>query len=492
MIRRISGVTAVIVALVAAVLVGRTLRWQSRQIAVESVELAAVDRDRVIERFSQSLRFRTVSVEEGEEWDPAPFLAFHGFVEEKFPRVHAHLKKETVGDYSLLYTWQGSRSDAAPILLMSHIDVVPVVPGTEDMWEHPPFAGHVADGYVWGRGALDDKFGVMGILEAVEWLLAQEFPPQRTVYLFFGHDEEIGGPQGAQQAVELLRLRGIELEYVLDEGGAILEGVVPGTDALVAAVGIAEKGSITVELTARSPGGHSSSPPSHTAIGELATAIHRLEREQMQADLKGPSLAFFEYAGPEMSFPYRLVFANLWLFGGIVESLLVREPGGSAMVRTTTAATVISGGVKSNVLPTDARALVNFRILPGDTAQEVLAHVRRVVDNPGIEVRAVPDWREASEVSPTDSLPFLQLQRTIREVFPHTVVAPYLTLGGTDSRYFSSLTRNVYKFAPIVGDRGDLTRMHGTNERLGVENYVQAVQFFVQLIRNTAAQLTPQ
>lgn len=468
------------------IVLGRVLMLQSRQVAVEPAPLAEVDKNAVIERLSQSLRFPTVSVEDESQWDPAPFLEFHRFLAEKFPLVHARLKKETVGDYSLLYTWEGRHPEQKPILLLSHFDVVPVVPGTEKLWEHPPFEGRIADGFVWGRGAIDDKLGVLGILEATELLLGQGFQPERTIYLSFGHDEELGGPLGAQQAAALLQSRGVELEYVLDEGGAILKDVVPGIDGMVAAVGIAEKGSVTVELTARSPGGHSSSPPQHTTIGEIATAIHRLEQNQMPNELGGAALAFFEYAGPEMSLSYRTVFANLWLFGGIVESQLAAAPATSATVRTTTAATVISGGVKSNVLPTDARALVNFRILPGDTSEKVVAHVKAVIDNPGIEVRALPDSREASEVSPTDTTAFLQLQRTIRQVFPGTVVAPYLTLGGTDSRYFVALTPNIYKFAPIIGERSDLTRMHGTNERMGVDNYVQTVQFFIQLIRNTA------
>jgi carboxypeptidase PM20D1 len=460
---------------------------RSRQLAVEPVELAAIDKDGVVERFSQSLRFRTVSVEDEAAWDPAPFLEFNRFVAEKFPLVHARLKRETVSDYSLLYTWEGRSTAGKPILLMSHIDVVPVVPGTEKLWEQPPYSGNIADGYVWGRGSLDDKLGVMGLLEAVEWLLARNFQPERTIYLAFGHDEELGGPHGAQRTAALLQSRGVTLEFVLDEGGAIIKEVVPGIDDLVAAVGIAEKGSVTVELTARSPGGHSSSPPMHTTIGQIATAIHKLEQNQMPNELRTATLAFFEYTGPEMSLFYKTIFANLWLFGGIVEASLASGPATAATVRTTTAATVIGGGVKSNVLPTDARALVNFRILPGNTAEQVVAHVKTVIDNPDIEVRVLPDSREASEVSPTDSQAFVQLQKTIRQVFPGTVVAPYLTLGGTDSRYFVGLTPNIYKFAPIIGVRSDLTRMHGTNERLGIENYVQTVQFFVQLIRNTAA-----
>lgn len=487
--KRVLIIAGVALLLLIAVVVGRALTMQSRQVAVEPVELARIDADAVIERFSGSLRFETVSVEEGDEWQAEPFREFLRYVAEKFPLVHSALTKELVGDYSLLYTWEGRDAQRPPFLLLSHYDVVPVVPGTENLWIHPPYGGVVADGFVWGRGSLDDKFGVMSILEAVELLLRQGFQPETTIYLSFGHDEEVGGPDGAQRVAALLESRGVELDFVLDEGGAIIKGMMPGIEAMAAAVGIAEKGSVTVELIARSAGGHSSSPPPHTAIGTLASAIDKIERNQMPKELRGAALRFFEYAGPEMPLSYRLAFANLWLVQPLVENQLEKlSPATNAMMRTTTAVTVISGGVKSNVLPTDARALVNFRILPGDSSEKVVEHVEQVIDDPSIEVKALPGSREPSGISPVDTPAFEVLQRTIRQVFPNTIVTPYLTPGGTDSRYFVNLTPNIYKFAPIVAGADDLTRVHGLNERMSIENYVQTVQFFVQLIRNAQSQ----
>lgn len=486
--RRVLTIAAIALVLLLAVVVGRALTMRSRQVPVEPVELAQVDTDAVIERFSGALRFETISVEEGEEWDDEPFRQFLGYIAEKYPLVHSSLTKELVNDYTLLYTWKGRDAQRKPVLLLSHYDVVPIVPGTEDLWLQPPFGGVVADGFVWGRGSLDDKFGVLAILEAVELLLRQGFQPEVTMYLSFGHDEELGGPQGAQGVAALLEERGVKLDFVLDEGGAVIGGLIPGIKGRVAAVGIAEKGSVTVELVTRAAGGHSSSPPPHTAIGVLAGAIHKIESNQMPKELRGAALQFFEYAGPEMPLSYRLAFANLWLVQPLLVSQLDKVSAATnATLRTTTAVTVISGGVKSNVLPTDARALVNFRILPGDSSAMVVEHVRRVIDDPAIEVNALPDSREPSEVSPVDTPAFEALQRTIRQVFADTIVAPYLTVGGTDSRYFVALTPNIYKFAPIVADPTDLTRMHGLNERMRVTNYVQAVQFFVQLIRNAQA-----
>lgn len=483
--RAIIFVGVALLALV-ALLVGRAATMRSRQIEVAPVELAKIDTDAVIGRLSGALRFPTVSVEEEGTWNVEAFVGFRNYVAEKFPLVHSRLKLELVGGHTLLYTWEGKQPQRKPVLLMSHYDVVPVVPGTENLWTQPPFEGRVVDGFVWGRGALDDKFGVMGLLEATEALLAEGFQPQPTIYLSFGHDEELGGPEGAQKVAALLESRGVKLDYVLDEGGAIVSGTVPGVQGKVAVVGIAEKGSVTVELMAHADGGHSSSPPPHTAIGTLATAIYKLEREQMPKELRGAARHFFEYVGPEMPLHYRIAVGNMWLFQGMLENVMEKvSPATNATLRTTTAVTVVSGGVKSNVLPTDARALVNFRILPGDTAADVVAHVKKVVDDPKVDVRELPDSREPSEVSPIDNEAFALLQKTIRQVFPGTLVSPYLTVGGTDSRYFINLTPNIYKFTPIVADPSDLTRMHGLNERMAVANYVQVVQFFVQLIRNS-------
>jgi carboxypeptidase PM20D1 len=275
--KRLLTIAAVGLLLLFAILLGRAVTMRSRQIQVAPAELAVVDTDAAVRRLSASLRFPTISVEEG-AWDFEPFVAFQRYVTDSFPLVHSRLKREIVGGHTLLYTWEGSNPERKPILLLSHYDVVPVVPGTEQLWTHPPFEGRVADGYVWGRGALDDKFGVMALLEAAEMLLAAGFRPQATMYLSFGHDEEIGGPEGAMRVAALLEERGVKLEYVLDEGGAIVKGTVPGIEGKVAVVGIAEKGSVTVELIARAAGGHSSSPPPHTAIGTLSTAIHELER----------------------------------------------------------------------------------------------------------------------------------------------------------------------------------------------------------------------
>jgi carboxypeptidase PM20D1 len=486
MMRRLLALTAVALVALLAVLLVRTLRFTSQQIQVQPAPPVALDRQALAMRLAQGLQFQTVSHQDPAQLDREQFLAFHRYLAAQFPLVHSHLKAETVNDYSLLYTWDGSEPDRKPILLLAHMDVVPVEPGTEGKWSYPPFAGRIAEGYVWGRGALDDKCSVFATLEAVETLLRAGFRPRVPVLLAFGHDEEIGGERGAQQIVALLQARGVQPEFVLDEGGVIIQGMVPGMSAPVAVIGIAEKGSVSIELLVHAAGGHSSSPPPHTAVGIVSAAVEHVENNQMPVELRGATLRFFESVGPEMPFPLRMALANLWLFGGVVKHQLTATPATNATVRTTTAATMIDGGIKENVLPTMARAVVNFRILPGDTVGGVAEHVRRVVNDSQVEIQPLPGAREPTPESPVETPSFAVLARTIREVFPNTVVAPYLTVGGTDARSYAPLTKAIYRFTPINADASDLVRVHGTNERLSVENFEHAVQFFVQLLKNSA------
>ncbi len=370
---------------------------------------------------------------------------------------------------------------------MGHMDVVPVEPGTEGQWTQPPFEGRNADGYVWGRGALDDKASVVGLLEAVEQLLREGYQPRRTIYLAFGHDEEQGGPAGAPAIAALLGTRHVELEYVLDEGGAITDGILRGMSRPVAVLGTAEKGFVSVELTVAGTGGHSSAPPPQTAIGILSAAVGRLEAQQMPAQLKGVTEQMFAYVGPEMNFLPRVLLANMWLTRPLVVRQLQAAPHTNALLRTTTAATIFEGGVKDNVLPSRARAVVNFRILPGDTVAGVLEHVRRTIADERVQVEVLKTTTvsEPSPVSGTDTPGYRVIERTIRELFPTVVVTPALVIGATDARHYTKLSPNVYRFLPAWLRPADLERIHGTNERISVENLAQFVKFYRQLIRNS-------
>jgi carboxypeptidase PM20D1 len=435
------------------------------------------------ERLAGAIRIPTISPEEPGDFDAQAFRNLHRYLANAFPRVHSELQREIVGEHSLLYTWRGANPVLKPILLMGHLDVVPVERGTEAEWQEDPFSGRIAAGYIWGRGAIDNKSAVLGTLEAVEMLLGEGYQPTRTVYLAYGHDEEIGGSEGARQTASLLRNRGIELEMVLDEGGVIGEGVIAGISVPVALVGVAEKGFASIELSTHTEGGHSSLPPQESAIGILSAAVARLEASAMPPRFDGATRQLFEQIGPLFPIPQRVMFANLWLTRPLVVRSLAGRPTTNAMVRTTTAPTIFQSGTKDNVLPTYARAVVNFRILPGDSVAGLVEHVRRVIDDTRIEVKTVGRFSsEPSEVSGTDSTSFRTLERTIRKIAPDAIVAPYLVVVVTDARYYSDLTSNTFRFLPIRLTSEDLKRMHGIDERLAVLQYETAIRVYRQLI----------
>lgn len=477
------GLAALLIGLVAlaSVVLFRTWRFESRQPTVSPAPPLAVDIAPAAQRLAESLRFQTISTEDGPA-GPEVFAPLHQFLQTSFPRVHATLTREVIGESSLLYTWPGSDPQSRPVILAAHLDVVPIPPETLDKWTHLPFAGTIADGFIWGRGALDDKVAVLGVLEAVESLLGAGYAPRRTIYLGFGHDEEVGG-RGAQAISATLAERGVRAEFVLDEGMIITRGVMPGLDAPLATVGIAEKGFVSLELLASADGGHSSVPPDRTAIGALSRAIARLEANPMAASLDGPIRYSLAYMGPEMPFVQRMAMANLWLLGGVIKSTFLAGKNTRALIRTTTAPTIVEAGTKDNVLPQQARAVVNFRILPGDTIESVIAHVRSVIADGQIAIRMTRGV-EPSPVSNPESAAFKLLHRTIREVFSGAVVAPSLVVGGTDGRYYEPVVDDVYRFLPVIFREEDIARLHGDNERISVDGYGQLIRFYIQLLNN--------
>ena len=480
---RLLGMTFALVLCVALV---QTLRYDAVQALVEPAVPVAVP-DAAAERLAGSLRIATISADNPDAFDAQAFAEMHEYLARVFPRAHAALRRETVGGHSLLYMWEGADTSLKPILLVGHMDVVPVEPGTERSWLYPPFSGRIADGFIWGRGAIDNKSTVVGALEAIEMLLAEGFRPTRTAYLAYGHDEEVGGKGGAREIAALLRSRGVELEMVLDEGGVIGDGVLPGIADPVALVGIAEKGFVSLELIVRGAGGHSSLPPAQSAVGIVSAAVAKLEQHQMPARLEGPAREMFERIGPRFPYPQRAIFANLWLTRPLVLRTLQRSPATNAMVRTTTAATMFQSGTKDNVLPSHARAVVNFRILPGDSIADVVDHVRRTIDDERVQIQTGGRFTaEPSAVSSTDSSGFRMLEKAIRSTAPDAVVTPYLVVVVTDARYYSALSRQVFRFLPLRLTSRDLDRMHGANERLGVGEYQAAVRTYRQLILNAA------
>lgn len=455
------------------------------------VELPAapdVSTERAAENLGAAIRFRTITLASG---DPrpgheGPWLELHAWLEQTYPAAHVAMTKELVpGTLTLLYTWPGSDTALKPLLLMAHQDVVPVNIGTEGDWEGAPFGGEIIDGFIYGRGAIDDKASMVALMEAAEALAASGFQPRRTLYFMFGHDEEVSG-SGAEAGVALLKSRGISPEFALDEGFMILNPS-PLTGKPAGFIGIAEKGYVTLEITATGAGGHSSTPPRDSAAVRLARAVVALDTNQMPADLSTPPASdMFRAAGKDMPFTQRMAFANLWLFKGMIDDQLSDIPAGNAMIRTTTAPTMLQGSAKENVLAQRAKATINFRIHPNDTEEDILAHVKKATkDIDGLEVAVVKEGIRgsgASNVSPTDNRAYSVLASVAEATFPGASVAPGLVLGATDARYAEDITGNVYRFAPSVMTPDELIGFHGTNERTSVENMGRLARGYAQVI----------
>lgn len=448
--------------------------------------LVAVDSAQAAQRLSGAVRLKTVSMASGAPIDTAEFLRFHAFVAAAFPRVHQTLRRETVSGLSLLYTWTGVDSTLPPVVLMGHMDVVPVPAPNLKEWQHDPFSGDVAEGYVWGRGTLDDKTTVLATLEAVELMLARGYRPPRTVYLTFGHDEEVGGRFGARMLVNTLVARGVKPALVIDEGGFMASGVIPGLKGRAAIVGIAEKGYLSLRLTARAQGGHSSMPTGRTAVGALSRAIATLEANPFPMVLDGPTRGMLEAMAPYAPFTQRMALANLWLTGSLVQGQLAKSPMGAALLRTTTSPTMLTAGIKDNVLPPEASAVVNFRIRPGETQATVMARVTAMINDTLITVVPTDSARvDPSPVSDPNSPAFQLMARTIRAMAPgeSLPVLPYLVMGGTDAKYWGPHSANVFRFLAIPMGDGDVSRIHGVNERVAVADYTSAVRFYAALLQ---------
>lgn len=437
-----------------------------------------------IKSLSMAVSFPTVSYSVDSPVDTVAFRAFMQFISEQYPLVHSRLKYEIFNNFSLLYNWEGVNKSLGAVVLMAHYDVVP--PGDTARWDRGPFSGYNDGTYIWGRGTLDDKAAMISIFEAVEKLLSEGFVPERTIYLSFGHDEEIGGERGAKTIAAALNARGIKPEYVLDEGMAVTIGMVPMIKKPVALIGTSEKGYISVKLSAEMPGGHSSTPEKESALTLIAEAVTRLNKYQMKPQLSGPVKDFIRYVGPEMPFYAKAIFANRWLFKPLLLSIYSGSASGNALVRTTTAPTIIQSGIKDNVIPLNAEAVINFRILPGETSSDVLNHIKTVLNDNRFEVKPLKDFiNEPAPFASSDAPGFKMVFKTLRQVYPEAVVAPTLTLSASDSRHFSGLTRNIYRFAPIVVTSEDMARVHGVNERNKIEDYLLGISFYYHLIRNS-------
>lgn len=448
-----------------------------------------LDVERYTKNLSDAIKIKTISNVDESKVDWTAFDELHKLFEERYPLVHKTLKKEVVGKASLLYTWEGKNPDLEPIALLGHQDVVPVSAGTEVDWDHDPFGGEIADGYLWGRGSVDMKNHVLAVIESVETLLEDGFEPERTVYLCFGHNEEVvaSPDNGAKKISALLESRGVRLDSVLDEGGAILPISVPGIiEKNLAGIGIAEKGYCDYKISVTAKGGHSSTPPNHTALGELADVIKDIEGNQFKSEITSIVDGILDKVGRNTSFLARNVLCNVKYLKPVLKVVMSNIPAAASFVRTTTAVTMAEGSPQANVLPQKASVAVNFRIMPGMTIADIKTHLQKVIRNKNVEIELL-GGQEPSNISPTDSRAFKAIEDICYRMNNKNVAAPYLVMGGTDARNYQNICENVYRYSPFLLPTNILQTTHGTNERIALSSFPDALAFFKRYIKTLAS-----
>ena len=463
------------------VIIFKTVTFSSMQQKIAPVETLDFGNE-AVEHLSKAITFRTISYERNLPVDTAAFKGYHQFISETYPLIRSKLKQEIFSTFSLLYTWEGSDKTLEPIILMGHMDVVPAVDTTS--WTYPPFSGKVDKNYITGRGSLDDKASMISILEAVERLLAENYQPKRTIYIAFGHDEEIGGSRGAEVIASTLEQRGVKAAYILDEGMAVTQGMVPMINKPVALIGTSEKGQMSVTLSVEMEGGHSSTPEKETAISVLGKALSNVLEHPMKTGISGSVNDFIRYIGPEMPWYAKALFAYAWLFKKTIIGIYRDTASGNALVATTAAPTILRAGTKANVIPEKAEAVINFRILPGETSTDIVRQLTEAISDNRVKL-TVQDWlHEPSPVSPVNTTGFETIQKTIRQVYPEALVAPTLMLASSDSKSYSKISSNIYKFAPIYVTAKEMAGIHGVNERNAKSCFNRGINFYYWLVKN--------
>jgi carboxypeptidase PM20D1 len=465
-----------------AFLLIRTLRLHRREKKVEPVESIKLDNQLIAQHLSDAIRCKTVSNQENVKMDYAPWQQLHDVLKENYPLLNKTLIKQEINHHSLIYKWPGKNPALKPILFAAHLDVVPAEKDSEKQWSHPPFSGDVDKEYVWGRGALDMKNHLVTLMEAIEFLVGEGFSPKRTIFLAFGHDEEIYGLEGALKISQWLEKQGIKLGAVLDEGGNITQKIMEGVDFPVATVCAGEKGFLTLNVSAKGQPGHSSAPPRQSAISIIARALALIADHPMPAKLEAVT-PLFQSIGSQMPILWQIMSANTWLFKNVLIKRLEKNQLLNAQIRTTSAATMISGGVKDNILPASAQAKVNFRLLTGDSVEKVLALVKKTVADPRIELE-LEDGRgwESSRISPINEPAYFTLELAIKQVFDNIPIAPSIFRGATDARHYEKICKNVYRFTPLLSLPEDAARVHGIDERIRIADLGQMVNFFIRII----------
>ena len=468
------------VAVLAAAVIVRTVKF------VPPVEEAGVedsidlDHEKIVQDMVDMIRCKTVSYFDESLMDFTEFEKFQRLLAERFPLVHKAAELHHIGPTGLLYHIPGRSADK-PSVMMAHYDVVPI---EEDGWVKPAFEGIVEDGHIWGRGTLDTKGTLCGIFEAVESLLARDggFVPENDLYLSFSGGEEVDGDD-CPMIVEWLREHGIVPALVVDEGGAVVDGVFPGVDKSCAVIGIGEKGMLNVNFTLESAGGHASTPPKNGMLKQIADAIIAIEKHPFPTQMTRPVEEMFDTLGRHSTFLYRMIFANLWLFGPVLK-LYCSMAGGelNAVMRTTVAMTRLEGSKAYNVLPPKASFGANLRLLGTDTVDSAAEYLRRTINNDKIKVEVVGGMNP-SPYSDTTCEEWQKLKAAVHNTWPDAIVAPYLMMACSDSRSYNAISDRVYRFSAMYLTKEERAMIHGNNERIPIPTLIKTAEFYVRLIR---------
>ncbi|XP_052284968.1 N-fatty-acyl-amino acid synthase/hydrolase PM20D1.2-like isoform X2 [Dreissena polymorpha] len=487
--KKVCLVLSIILFSIITIVIIRTLTINTRDLAVSECSPSDLDfievglESKALQRFRDALRIQTVS-RQPHDYNRNELAQLVQFIISAYPELHASplIEYETVANLSLLYTVRGSNKQLRPYLLMAHLDVVPAEPGN---WDTDPFSAEIKDGFIYGRGSIDFKHGVMGILEALNFYVSLGKQPERGFYVAFGHDEEVSGLDGAKAISDALWERGVhKLEFLLDEGLTVTNQIIQGLKEQTALIGVSEKGYLHLELKVVGEPGHSSMPPPESTIGILATAVSRLERNPLPSMLGyGPERDMFEHLAPHL--PFKMVMANLWLFKPVVSWLMSKKPVTNAIIRTVTAVTMFQAGIKLNVNAPEATAYVNHRIHPAQSVAEVIEYDRRIINDDRVKIRVVSSM-EPHSISPSgeEDFGYQTVKNSIRQIWNRTLVAPGTMIGNTDTHHYLRMSSNVYRFSPTVMYPGDTQRFHGDNERISVKNYEQAVNFYYHVMVN--------
>ena len=467
-----------VVALFLAVVLIRTALFRPKAQPPISGETVEFDKDAAIDALAELVRCRTVSYNDPALEDDGEFQKLIDKLPRLYPNVSVACSFQRLPDRALLFRWPG-KSEKAPSVMMAHYDVVPV---DEAKWEKPPFEAIIEDGVMWGRGTLDTKVTFNGILSAADHLIGQGFVPENDIYFAFSGGEEING-NGAPNIVRYFESNGIHPALVVDEGGAVVENVFPGVKQPCGLIGIAEKGMINAQYRTASSGGHASAPKPHTPVGILSAACKKVEDHPFKAHIEGPAAQMFDTLGRYSTFLYRMIFANLWCFGWVLD-LLGKTSGGemNALMRTTVAFTQMEGSAARNVIPTEAKMVSNMRLNPEDSVESALNYLRKVVDDEKVEISALESF-EPSPVSETGCPVWDKVAGAVAETWPGCIVSPYLMVQCSDSRHYRDLSNHVYRFSAMDLTAAERATIHGNNERIRLETVLSAVEFFIRLMK---------